>query len=242
MRPADPGLRLHPTTIPTADSTRLPPVRAVVCDLDHTLTPQSSVVELSRALGAPIGEVTALYRDYQAEQLTHGQIRTQLLELWTRAGLATRTTIESVFHQLPIKDDALRLAAALMARGLPLCLITSSAQLYANIMTGRLQATCGYGNGQLHFNTEGFLEDLDFTRDTADLKLRQLRQFTAAHGLKPGETVAIGNGSNDLLMFDATGRGVLVTTTTSTRHTHRAWATVRHLDEVIPLIDAGPQR
>ncbi|MFG2715696.1 hypothetical protein ACGFX2_34945 [Streptomyces goshikiensis] len=39
-------------------------------------------------------------------------------------------------------------------------------------------------------------------------------------------------------LFDATRRGVLVKTTTSTRHSAHAWATVRHLDEVITLIDA----
>ncbi|WP_330328930.1 HAD-IB family phosphatase [Streptomyces sp. NBC_00536] len=235
MPPADPGPR-RPAP-PAAGTTRLPPVRAVVCDVDHTLTPKSSVVELSRALAAPIGEVTALYRGYQCGQLTHEETRTRLLELWTRGGLASRITVETVFHQLPIKDDALRLAAALAARGLPLCLITSSAQLYADIMTRRLDAACGYGNGRLLFDTAGNLEDVDFTRDTADLKLLQLAQFTTDHDLEPTEVIAVGNGSNDLLLFDATRRGVLVTTTTSTRHSAHAWATVRHLDEVITLID-----
>ncbi|OEJ35233.1 HAD-IB family phosphatase [Streptomyces subrutilus] len=237
MPPPVPGPQQPTNTSPIQDTTHLPPVRAVVCDLDHTLTPHSSVIELSRALAAPIGEVTTLYCNYQNGQLTHEQTRTQLLTLWTRAGLATRTTIETVFHQLPLKDDALRFAAALAARGLPLCLITSSAQLYADIMTLRLGATCGYGNGQVFFNTAGGLEDIDFTPDTADLKLRQLAEFTTEHGLEPTEVIAVGNGSNDLLLFDATHRGVLVETTTSTRHSAHAWATVRDLD---PSRPGGP--
>lgn len=226
----------HPTTVAPAPH----PVRAVVCDLDHTLTPRSSMVELCRALHAPPAEVATLFRQHQAGELSHDQGRRDLLELLCRAGRADRQTIEAAFTAMTVKDDASRLIAALHARALPLCLISSSAQLYVDIMSERLGAADGYGNGQLVFDDAGQLTDLDFTDETDQLKVDQLRKFTTRHALDPRDVIAIGNGRNDLLMFDATRRGILVTTSTSAQHVHRAWATVHSLDEAIDLIDTQP--
>ncbi|WP_331735141.1 HAD-IB family phosphatase (plasmid) [Streptomyces sp. NBC_01166] len=213
------------------------PVRAVVCDLDHTLTSRSSMVELCRALHAPPAETAMLFRRYQAGELSHSQSRQALLELLRRSGRAHRTNIEAAFNAMEIKDEAVRLATALRERAVPLCLISSSAQLYVDIMTERLSAADGYGNGQLCFDDTGWLTDLDFTAETEQLKADQLHRFTTRHAFHARDVIAIGNGNgngrNDLLMFDATRRGILVTTTTSAQHAHRAWATVHSLDEVI---------
>ncbi|WP_406436934.1 HAD-IB family phosphatase [Streptomyces sp. NBC_01613] len=228
-------MTLHPAT-PTSVEQR--PVRAVVCDLDHTLTQRSSMVELCRALHAPPAETAMLFRKHQAGELSHSQSRQALLELLRHSGRAHRTNIEAAFHAMEIKDEAVRLATALRERAVPLCLISSSAQLYVDIMTERLGAADGYGNGQLLFDDAGQLKDLDFTAETDQLKADQLHRFTTRHALDARDVIAIGNGRNDLLMFEATRRGILVTTTTSTQHAHRAWTTVHSLDEVIDHIDA----
>jgi phosphoserine phosphatase len=83
---------------PTSSGPR--PVRAVVCDLDHTLTARSSMVELCRALHAPPAEVAVLFRRHQAGELDHDLSRETLLELLRRSGRAHRQTIEVAFHDM----------------------------------------------------------------------------------------------------------------------------------------------
>ncbi len=92
-------------------------------------------------------------------------------------------------------------------------------------MTERLGAADGYGNGQLQFDDAGRPTDLDFTAETDRLKAEQLGRGATRRDLNPREVIAIGNGRNGLLMFDATRRGIVVTTT-SAQHPGRTWATV----------------
>ncbi|MFD8993561.1 HAD family hydrolase [Streptomyces abikoensis] len=209
-------------------------MRGVVCDIDLTLTRIGSAEALGQALGLPRQVQAAHYRDYHAGRLT----RTQLLDLWRDTGNATRERMTAAFAGVPLRDGAARLADALRARRIPLCLITSSAQLFADLMVARLGACCGYGNGRLTFDGTGYLEDLDFGLDTQQLKAHHLAQFCREHGLAAQDVIAVGNGANDLALFDATSRGVLLNPNPDAKpaYSNRAWTTVSRLSDVIPLL------
>ncbi|MFJ9417774.1 HAD family hydrolase [Streptomyces sp. NPDC101227] len=220
----------------TATSRHPRPVRAVVCDIDHTLTTQGSAGAMARALGVPAAAHSAIYRDHQAGQLDHARTRAQLLTLWRNTGRATRQTFTTAFETVPLREGATRLAAHLHDPGILLCLITSSAQLYADITAARLGAVAAYGNGTLIFDAAGHLTDLDFSLDTGPLKARHLARFCAEHHISPDEIIAVGNGPDDRSLFEVTGRGILLTRSTTSPQA-AAWRTATTLEAVTAVID-----
>jgi 4-hydroxy-3-methylbut-2-en-1-yl diphosphate reductase len=214
------------------------PVRAVVCDIDHTLTAIGSPAALTRALGVPAGAHAAFLRDWLAGMFDDQAARARLLSLWRATGKANRPTFTACFQNIPLRPGARELAAVLRSHRVPLCLITSSAQEFADIMTDRLGASCGYGNGTLSYDQTGQLRSLSFTLDTEQLKVRHLSMFAAEYGLDPHEVIAVGNGRNDLGLFNATARGILLITPSTRDLAQHAWATAQTLQDAIGLITA----
>ncbi|MEU1628282.1 HAD-IB family phosphatase [Streptomyces sp. NPDC020096] len=213
------------------------PARGVVCDIDHTITTRSSVAETTRALGVPAQASTALYRRFRDASITPEELRTATLELWRSTGTATRSAFEAIFENIPVRPDAERLAQAVRERGLPLGLISSSAQLYADTMVRRLAACCGYGNGKLLFNEDGDLDDIELDINTAALKAQQLRQFAREHSLDVAQVLAIGNSLNDVPMLQACGQGILLASNATPHWSNGAYPIITQLDEAIPYID-----
>jgi phosphoserine phosphatase len=102
------------------------------------------------------------------------------------------------------------------------------AEMLVNTMRSH-GATCALVSGGFTFFTQRIAARLGFdlhranTLDVADgklagtvavpilgreAKLQTLRELTKAGGLQPGETIAVGDGANDLAMIEAAGLGV----------------------------------
>lgn len=217
------------------------PPRAVVFDVDGTLTQLMSWTDFTRQLGASVERHLEIYEQFKAGHITYEASREQLLKLWQATGRANYATIETIFAQWPLDPAARPLIEWLQARGMQVALITGSLDMYADITARRLGVTHVYANTKLVFAEDGALMSYDYVADQATKKLEQLQNFCSETGILPTDCLAVGDGLNDLALFKATGRGIMLDP--DPRRAGLAelravsWKTVSTLAEVRPIIE-----
>ncbi|MFE6524603.1 HAD-IB family phosphatase [Streptomyces sp. NPDC057794] len=210
----------NPTPAPGRPGT-LPPLGAVVCDIDGTLTTTSSALTVTKALGTSAAEHARLYRAFKAGSLTGDALSRALCTLW--AG-ARREDLHAAFAAVPLRDVG-HLTAAVRARQVPLALISSSVTEYAEATAARIGAHYAYGAGRVLYDTRGHMTglDLDATDPTAlaALKVTQFHHLARTLNLQPDQILVLGNGPNDTGLFAATRRSILIDPLGNSPHRHR---------------------
>jgi phosphoserine phosphatase len=178
--------------------------KLLVADMDSTMIEEECIDELADFVGLK-AEVAAV-----TEQAMRGEIafapalraRVALLE-----GLPV-TTIETILRErIHAAPGGPTLLATMRAHGARTVLVSGGFSLF----TARVAAALGFDEQRA--NTL-LISDGRLTGEVAEpilgaeAKLDALREFTAALGLDPSETMAIGDGANDLQMILAAGLGV----------------------------------
>lgn len=185
-------------------------VKAVIFDIDGTLSPENSWTAFSRDLGSSVAEHLAIYQDHLTGKIGLDESKRMLLKLWLATGNANKHNIEQMFASWPLRNDAQDVVEWLKQKGIRVCLITGSVDLYAKHIAERLGVSDYYANATLVFDDNGNLDNFDYTIDQAEIKLRQLREFCAKYDINEKECVAVGDSDNDIELFRHTGRGVLI--------------------------------
>ncbi len=201
-------------------------VKAVVFDIDGTLSPDISWLVLTRDLGAPVERHIQIYQDYKNGKIDYLASKSQLLDLWHATGNTNKTFFSRLFDALPLDPVAVQVVQAAKA-GRTVCLITGSMDLYAKTVAEKLDIDQWYANTTLHWDEEGNLLDMDYELNQASKKLEQFGQFCLANGLDPQDCIVIGDSENDEQLFDACRHGVLLGTDADVQ-TH-AWRKISRL-------------
>ncbi|MGW1816911.1 HAD-IB family phosphatase [Streptomyces sp. NPDC002125] len=211
---------LRPAVPPPAG--RLPPLGAVVCDIDGTLTTTSSALTVTKTLGTPAAEHARLYRAFKAGTLAGDELSRALCTLW--AG-ARREDLQAAFAAVPLRDVD-HLTAAVRERNVPLALISSSVTEYAEGTAVRIGARFAYGAGRVVYDDHGYMTGfaLDATDQAAltELKVTQFHDLARSLHLEPDQILVLGNGPNDTGLFAATRRSILIDPLGNSPHRHQA--------------------
>ncbi|WP_086809191.1 HAD family hydrolase [Streptomyces reticuliscabiei] len=210
--------------------------RAAVLDIDHTLTTEASISLVNRELGVDTEEFFNLGRSALAGRISARAGQHLMREMWERSGRATHAHLTALFESVPLRPDAAAFVADLQKRGMHVCLITSSANLFAAVTAARLGITEYYANLQLSFDHEGRLTDLTANLDAAGLKKQQLLAFCDRHQVAPHEILAVGDADNDKDLFTVTGNGVLMGNNSNAHLASSAWRSATTLREVTALL------
>lgn len=205
-------------------------IKAVVLDIDGTLAPDVSWLSVTRDLGASIEVHVAIYKDYKAGKMGYEESKAQLIRLWKSTGNANYDFFQLLFEQLPLDKDALRVVESLKCQ-YDVCIITGSIDMYAEIVAKKLNVGNWFANTTLHWNNNA-LTDMDYELNQAKRKLEQFLGFCAAHGYKPQECVVVGDSENDLSLFEASKRGVLVGKDLTNELKQHAWKTIPTLGDL----------
>jgi HAD superfamily phosphoserine phosphatase-like hydrolase len=183
--------------------------KAVVFDIDGTLSPEVSWLALTRDLGAPVEQHIRIYTDYKNGKTDYSASKSQLLELWRATGSANKTFFAQLFDALPLDPAAEKVVQAAKV-GRVVCLITGSMDLYAKTVAKKLGVDQWYANTTLHWDAEGNLVDMDYELDQAAKKLQQFGVFCQTNNLASEDCLIVGDGENDEKLFEACKRGVLL--------------------------------
>jgi phosphoserine phosphatase len=217
------------------------PVKAAVLDVDETVATGNSWTTLTSALGVSVPAHLALYQDVVAGNMDEPGASAALVKLWNSSGHANRDSLQSILSRIPLHDDALGLAHWFHHRNIEVWLISGSVDVYVRAVAKALRAQQWQANSRLVFGDNGDLLGLIYQVNQEALKRSQLIRLCQDNGIDPSETVAIGDGKNDIELFNLTGRGILLDRNGDrARYYSKAWRIATTLNEVPSiLIEAG---
>jgi phosphoserine phosphatase len=211
--------------------------KAIIFDIDGTLSPEISWLALTRDLGASVDEHLRIYADLKQGKIDYTESKRQLIDLWRATGNANKPFFQKLFENWPLDPFAKQIVQQAQTKH-KVCLITGSMNLYAQIVANKLGVKDWYANTTLHWDENDELDDMDYELKQAEKKLEQFQQFCQAQNIQPEECIVVGDGENDIELFKLSGKGVLITTPeTGGEHKKQAWKIANNLGELKQILE-----
>jgi phosphoserine phosphatase len=206
-------------------------MRLVVMDVDSTLL-QDEAIELLAARAGCKAEVSEITAAAMRGELDFAQSLHRRVELL--AGLDA-SVIDDVLTGLRLAPGARTLIRTLKRLGYRCGVVTGSFTQFTDWLTAELGLDFAEANtleiaaGKLTGRVIGPVVDRPG-------KERALRKFAAAAGIPLSQTVAVGDGANDLDMISAAGLGIAFNAKPAVRDAADASLSVPHLDAILYLL------
>ena len=210
--------------------------KAIITDVDSTLTERTTWYELTERLGASPYEHADLFMKFLRGEISYQQVKKDLFKLWNANGPVHKDKLIEIFRDIPLRGDAYSVINSLKESGYTLCLISGSIEMFIAEIAKRFEIDHYYGNSIFRFDEKGYWVDLEYTKDEERLKMEQFEDFLKKTGFKPEECVAIGDGDNDLGIFSRIP-GIVVNPK-SEHLKELAWQEVRYLPRVLQVLES----
>ncbi|HUV32171.1 MAG TPA: phosphoserine phosphatase SerB [Devosiaceae bacterium] len=178
--------------------------RLLVADMDSTMINQESIDELAAAAGVGdrVAAITARAMAGELDFEASLETRVALLK-----GL-TRRTVEDVRRErITLAPGGRALVHTMKAYGARTALVSGGFTLFACYFARRIGFDEALAN-TLEFDGDCLAGTVQKPIVGRDAKRRRLVALTAELGLQPADTLAVGDGANDLDMLGAAGLGV----------------------------------
>jgi phosphoserine phosphatase len=206
-------------------------MRLVVMDVDSTLL-QDEVIELLAAkagCGAEVADITSAAMRGELDFTEALERRVALL-----AGLDA-SVIDEIVTRLRLAPGARTLIRTLKRLGYRCGIVSGGFTQFTDRLTAELGLDFAEANtleieaGKLTGRVTGPVVDRPG-------KERALRRFAAAAGVPLSQTVAVGDGANDLDMISAAGLGIAFNAKPAVRDAADTSLSVPHLDAILYLL------
>ena len=176
----------------------------LIADMDSTLIEQECIDELADAVGLR-AEVSAItMRSMRGEVSFEASLKERVALL---RGLDVGTATRIVSERISLMPGARVLVRTMRAHGAPTIIASGGFTLFTAHVAGLLGMDRSYANTLVVENGRlaGTLHEPIFGRASKRATLRALR---AELGLAPEQTLAVGDGANDIAMLEEAGLGV----------------------------------
>jgi phosphoserine phosphatase len=206
-------------------------MRLVIMDVDSTLL-QEEVIDLLAARAGRAAEVAALTSAAMHGEMDFAAALRQRVQLL--AGLDA-AVIGEVLGELRLAKGARTLVRTLRRLGYRCGIVSGGFTPVTDWLSAELDLDYAAANtleivdGRLTGRVVGPIIDRPG-------KARALREFAAAAGVPLSQTVAVGDGANDLDMIEAAGLGVAFNAKPAVRDAADASVSVPHLDAILYLL------
>jgi phosphoserine phosphatase len=205
--------------------------RLIVMDVDSTLIQQEVIDELAHLVGveAEVAQITAQAMAGQLDFKASLQRRVSLLR-----GLEV-SRLPEVAARLKLTPGAEILLGVLKKLGYKTAIVSGGFTFFTDQLRQHLQLdyaaanTLEIENGCLTGRVVGEIID-------AEAKLRYLTNIAQAENIELAQTLAVGDGANDLLMLEAAGLGVAFNAKPVVRETADLFISQPSLDVLLYLI------
>jgi phosphoserine phosphatase len=179
--------------------------RLFLADMDSTMIEQECIDELAAFVGLKPHVAAITERAMRGEIAFAPALRERVALL---KGLPATVVDEVIAKHITLMPGATTLVKTMRAHGTHTCLVTGGFTLFSQ----RIAAMIGFDES--HANTLAIGQDGNLTGEVVepifgrDGKLATLQALSARLGLDAEETMAIGDGANDIAMIEAAGLGV----------------------------------
>ena len=206
-------------------------MRLIVMDVDSTLLQDEAIDLLADRVGCA-AEVSALTAAAMRGEIDYARALRQRVELL--AGLSA-TAVDGLADQLRLTPGARTLIRTLKRLGYRCGIVSGGFTQITDWLTAEL------GLDYAAANTLEIRDGRLTGRLTGDLidrpgKERVLRRFAAEAGVPLSQTVAVGDGANDLDMIAAAGLGIAFNAKPAVRSAADTSVSVPHLDAILYLL------
>lgn len=223
---------LKSTSIVMADEK----IKAVVFDIDGTLSPHVSWTKLTALLGASVHELNKIYGNLKNGKAEYEESKRAVLKLWENGGELNKIRLEEIFNNWELKSDASSVTDYLRSKGYILCLITGSMDLYAEVIAKKLGINFWHANTTLHWKENGELLDMNYELDADKKKCEQFAEFCAEQSLSPTECIIVGDDANDIGLFKLSKHGIAIKSATSSFLDSVAWKKIDNLSQLKDIL------
>ncbi len=207
-------------------------IKAAVFDIDGTLSPDISWTKVTLQLGLRVSHHLEIYEKFRSGAMSYDEGRKAILSLWTSLGPLSKSRLTEIFENWELRKGAVPIFQYLKSKGYITCLISGSVDLFAEVVAKKVGADFWYANTSLIWDDKGNLVDMIYERNASWKKLEQLKEFCASNSLKLDECAIVGDDSNDIEVFKATGKGIAVESPTSEAVEPYAWRMADDLEEI----------
>ncbi len=206
--------------------------RRLVCfDMDSTLIQTEVINELAKHAG--VGEQVASI----TEEAMQGKL--DFSESFRRRMALLKGLDESVLQEiannLPIMEGAERLIKNLKAYGFKTAILSGGFTYFGNFLQAK------FGIDYVHANTLEFA-DGKLTGNVIDpivngeMKAKLLKKIAKQEGISSAQTIAVGDGANDLPMLSAAGLGIAFRAKPLVRESAKQSLSTHGLDSILYLL------
>jgi phosphoserine phosphatase len=175
----------------------------LVMDMDSTIINMECIDEIASLVG--VGEkVSAITEQAMLGELDFNQSLNARVSCLKGV---TQSELEKLKSRLPINPGFANTIKVLQANGWITCIASGGFTYFANYLKDTFDLTCAISNtlalkdGILTGKVEGEIIN-------GEMKKQVLLQKMREHNVEPSQTMAIGDGANDLLMMEAAAVGV----------------------------------
>lgn len=205
--------------------------RLVVFDMDSTLIQCEVIDELAKAAGSG-DEVAAITEAAMRGEIPFNESFER--RLGTLRGL-DESVLRQIADELPITEGADRLISTLKQLGYKVGILSGGFSYFANHLKGRWGLDCVSANeldivdGKLTGEVKGEIVN-------GERKAELLQKMAAGYGIDMRQTVAVGDGANDLPMLSIAGLGVAFHAKPLVRESARHSISTLGLDGILYLL------
>ena len=197
---------------PNATGNHQRPLRLALFDMDSTLINEEVIDELARSIGIndAVSAITARAMNGDIDFATSLSERVAMLK-------GVRTDVwEDLKKTVTIATGARELVSGLKKKGVLTGVVSGGFTPMAEWLKAELGLDVAYANRLMeegptvdfpYPHLSGLL-DPNYPIVTPELKRETLKRLAANHAIPLSETLAVGDGSNDLLMLGAAGLGI----------------------------------
>ncbi len=208
-------------------------IKLIGFDLDGTLITNNSWNDLNRAMGITFEEDEAMHQAHLMGDLVYEEWLGRLAFLYKKHGRASRENITNSLNEYYLRDGVRETIATLKARGYQTVVVSGASDLMIEIIKNDLGLDYAFTNNTFVFNDEDFLSDIKTLGLDTTAKEVLLRSLCVNLHIDITECIYVGDGHNDLGIFQATGQGV---TFKGTVIEDKAWKVIDNFVELLDLV------
>lgn len=206
--------------------------RRLVCfDMDSTLIQAEVIDELAKraGVGEQVAEITERAMQGEIDFTESFRQRMALLK-----GLS-EDVLQDVAENLPMMEGAEKLIRNLKAYGFKVAILSGGFNYFGNYLKDKLGIDHVYANILE-------IEDGKLTGRAiqpvvnAERKAELLKKIAEEEGIDPQQTIAVGDGANDLLMLSAAGLGIAFRAKPLVRESAKQSLSTHGLDSILFLL------